>query len=509
MSRVSVSGVSATGCRRFGVLRVFVMACISLVLLTGCPSGQKPATVSTPFAGQTLVVMSEAELGTKEAWEAETLEWEAATGADVRFEEWPADGSAPVLAEGTVVVTTFARLPERTLTQGDAGWAAIPASQLGDSQLNWMDVLPGLRESTAVRRREPTLVPISLPVNVLGYREDLLRKAGLEPPETWEEYDRLARSVGEWAPGLSVAEPWRADTRASWFLARALAYGRHPGQLAVFFDLDTLAPRIAAPPFVRALTEARQLYRTIPEGGRAMSPADCRRALVDGRAALAICAVNGDWGGDYGETPVEAAAELSLGFAPLPGSRQTFDPGRQAWVGMSGDELNRPTLVDWGGRGLGGVVAAVVPGRNKEAIDMAFQLLTSVTVATGGKTLPQPWRGVVRQSQLDSPEQFASNDWPSFVVPQVVGAAAASLGRDNVVLELPVPGREQFRDALSIALEKGLNSEIAVDELLAEVAREWERIVREVGVDTVRAAYRESLGFRPELAPIGRVDGGG
>lgn len=472
-----------------------------LAASSGCPSNTPPSALTEPFAGQTLVVMTEPELGLRAAWEASALDWEAATGAKLRFEEWPTEGTSAPPAAGTVVVTTFARLPDRTLAMGVGGWAAIPENQRGETQLRWADVLPGLRESTAVRRREPTLVPVSLPVNVLGYREDLLRKAGLAPPESWEDYDRLARSLSEWAPGLSIAEPWREDVRASWFLARSLAYGRNPGQLAVYFDLDTLAPRIASPPFVQALTEARRLYQSIPEGMRELSPADCRRALVEGRAALAICAVNGDWGMEYGPAPAEAATGFSLGFAPLPGSRRTYDPGRQAWTNLADHELNRPTLVDWGGRGWGGVVAAVAPGAGKEPTDMAFHFLASVTVATGGKTLPQSLRGVVRLSQLESPEEFASNDWPSFAVPQAVAAAAASLGREDVVLELPVPGRERFRKALSDALARAISTEVPSEELLVEVARAWEQVVKEIGVENVRAAYRESLGFRPEIAP--------
>lgn len=475
--------------------------------LAGCDSPKKQAESAAPFAGRTVVVRGESELGLNAAWGVAAQDWEAATGAKVRFEEWPADGKSAAKSPSPreVVVTTLARLPERTAELGEGGWSIIPESQRGETQLHWMDVLPGLRETTCVRRREPTLVPISLPVMVLGYREDLLRKAGLEAPATWEEYASLAKKVGDWAPGLVVAEPWREDVRASWFLARSLAYARHPGQLAVFFDLDTLAPRISAPPFAQALTEAREVYRAIPMADRDMSPADCRRALIEGRAALAICAVNGEWNNQSTKSPgeaapVEAVAGLSVGFAPLPGSRRTYDPGRKAWVTGDIDAVNRPTLVDWGGTGFGGAIAGVVAGGDVVANDAAFHFLASVVVATGGKTLPKSFRGTVRQSQLDSPEDFASSDWPSYSVPQVVAAGAASLGRDNIVCELPVAGREMFRAALTRALEKALTSDADSAGLLEEAAREWEKIVAEIGTAKVRSTYRESLGFRPELA---------
>ncbi len=234
--------------------------------LAGCNPAPNKSETAAPFAGRTVVVRGEPELGLSAAWGVAAQDWEAATGAKVQFEEQPADGATTgkPSSPGEVVVTTWARLPERTADLGAAGWAIIPENHRGETQLRWMDVLPGLRETTCVRRREPTLVPISVPVMVLGYREDLLRKAGLEAPATWEEYASLAKRVADWAPGLIVAEPWRSDVRASWFLARSLAYARNPGQLAVFFDLDTLAPRISAPPFLQALTEARELYRSIP-----------------------------------------------------------------------------------------------------------------------------------------------------------------------------------------------------------------------------------------------------
>ncbi len=187
-----------------------------------------------------------------------------------------------------------------------------------------------------------------------------------------------------------------------------------------------------------------------------------------------------------------------MGFAPLPGSRRTFDPGRKAWVLGEIGTLNRPTLVDWGGTGFGGAVAGVVAGGEGVANDAALHFLASVVVATGGKTVPKELRGAVRQSQLDSPEDFASIDWPSYSVPQVVAAGAASLGRDNIVCELPVPGRAMFRTALSRALEKALTSDADSAELLKDVETEWARIVAEIGIDKMRSAYRESLGFRPE-----------
>ena len=68
---------------------------------------------------------------------------------------------------------------------------SVPDVSLEESQLDWIDVLLGLREKQCRTAGGPYLVPLSSPVLVCYYRADLLEKAGLKAPDSWQEYQNL------------------------------------------------------------------------------------------------------------------------------------------------------------------------------------------------------------------------------------------------------------------------------------------------------------------------------
>src|SRR5207302_8201276 len=103
-----------------------------------------------------------------------------------------------------------------------------------------------------------------------------------------DDYQQLVERIEVWAPGLVAVEPWSDDFRATMFLARAVSFAQHPAHYSLFFDIDSGDPLIDSPAFVRALETAKAALARMPPDVLTYRPADCRNAIIGGRAALAI-----------------------------------------------------------------------------------------------------------------------------------------------------------------------------------------------------------------------------
>ena len=121
--------------------------------------------------------------------------------------------------------------------------------------------LPGVRETAW--GETIFAVPLGSPVMVLFYRADLFAHFGKQPPQTWAEYQQLVEffarreNLKDWpatsnlpAGWCGAVEPLAVGWAGKTLLARAAAYAKHRDYYTTLFDRDTMAPRIAGPPFV-------------------------------------------------------------------------------------------------------------------------------------------------------------------------------------------------------------------------------------------------------------------
>src|SRR5580700_5235200 len=262
-----------------------LVASVCLLTLPGCEDQpDKPRAPAHPFSGQTVTVAFPAGLGFGDSWRAALDEWSEQTGAKCKLAEYNrAAGGLKELPAGDVLVLPFADLP----------------------------TISG----------RPTLVPISTPVLACYLRSDLLTKAGLKPPQTWDDYQTLLDTLPKWAPGLTAVEPWAPEFRSTVFLARALPDVMKPGNYSVYFDIDTGAPLIDSPGFARALETALAQVPKLSPDSLKLGPAECRRLVFTGKAAMALAFESGR----ADEKPTERAAGEFLTFVRLPGVRQMYD----------------------------------------------------------------------------------------------------------------------------------------------------------------------------------------
>ena len=243
------------------------------------------------------------------------------------------------------------------------------------------DVFPIVRRHSMVWGDRAMAVPLGSPVLMLWYRADLLKQMGLTAPATWDDYQRLTRRLGDrsqlgpstppadavWYPTVEpLAAPWAAHL----LLARAASYARNPSSYSALFDIETMRPLIAEPPFVRALEQLKVTVKPLdlPE----VDPAGALRLLFDGRAAMALtwatAADQSDRRSSDPATPATLSIQSALGVATLPGSRNVYSAGSRTWeTRIAGSRPQVPTI------GLAGRIGSVT--RSTRNAPTAMQLL--------------------------------------------------------------------------------------------------------------------------------------
>ncbi len=467
-----------------------VLGGVCLLTLPGCEDpAEKSHAPAHPFAGKTVTVAFPAGGGFGDSWRAALDEWSEQTGAKCTLAEYnrPAAGLKE-LPPGDVLVLPFADLPAVDAVNR---LARIPEdAKAGDVSTDWIDFFPGLRERVLTISGRPTLVPISCPTLACYLRSDLLEKAHLKPPQTWDEYQALLDTLPKWAPGLTAVEPWAPDFRATVFLARALPDVMKPGNYSVYFDIDTGAPLIDSPGFARALeTSLAQVPKLSPDSLK-LGPAECRRLVFSGKAAMALAFEPGR----TDEKPVERASGVSLTFVRLPGVRKIYDRQTKSWEPPPSGDVNYATLAPIGGLAL--AVAKSTPGERAEA---AWNLVNFLGADRFQQALANVPKSVSRETQLAKAVDWMGAELRTDELYSYLGVTAESLRSSNLSPELPMVGRREFRQALTDGITSALEKKATPEAALAEVSHRWQSVSSAFGVERVRDSYRACLGLRPVL----------
>jgi len=459
--------------------------------LVGCDDdqGSKPKPIEHPFRGETVTLSVPQGLGFRDDWKLLLDEWSQQTGGAYRIVEYAAGAGTDLSpAGGDLVVMPLTALGDDA---ANGRLSRIPAARLGsESSLKWLDFFSGLRERVLSVGGGPTVIPFSCPVLACYVRRDLLEKAGLKPPETWDEYLALVESAPKWAPGLAVVEPWGRDFRATMFLARALPYVKNPGSYSVFFDIDTGGPLIDSPGFVKALEQAIAALGKMPSEVKKLSPADCRRWILSGKAALAISSEPGQ----SDDRSSARAPGIALSCVRLPGMREVYNRKAKSWEATRDGDVNYATLAPFSGLGAG--VSKGIPAARSEA---AWSLVAFLSADRYEQAFAKVPKSVCRESQLVGAISWASPDLRPEELGAYLGATADCLRQANLTGELPVVGHAKFRQALAEGLTTVLDGKSAPEAALKTVGERWKAIAGEIGVERVRDSYRSCLGIPPVI----------
>ena len=493
-----------------------VLLALSLV---GCPGPRpeaNPAPGPTSLAGVKLrlLVVDDPEL----AAAAGRLrgEWNAQTGGEFEVElltnEQP-DGTAPLAADRFDAVVCPSHQLGPLAERGLLG--PISEETLEGNFADWSDVFALLRRSEATWIDQTLGVPFGSPVLVCYYRADLLERLGRQPPKTWAEYRELAdlladrKNLGDAAP--AEAAPWHGTLEPlapGWaglvLLARAAPYAKHRDDYSTLFDIRTMEPLVAGPPFVRALEElvvvARQPGQAVQEQGSGedgaaspdgetvptqsppaaapdplqYNPADARAAFWRGECGMALT-----WPTAAAtDLPAERPQSIQVGFARLPGSSGVYNLRRHAWERRADDEDPHVPLLAMAGR-LGAV------SRKSSHPEAACELLLWLSGKQFGPRVSASSTATTlyRQSYVANPRVWVEPPVGPPAAAQYASVAKASFSGDQWVFALRIPGRQAYLTALDDAIDRAVRGEQSPAEALQQAAARWREITDELGLE--------------------------
>ncbi len=424
-------------------------------------------------------------------------EWNTQTGSELQVEsitEEQFGDTAPLRADalicpsyqlGTLAEQKLLRPIPKTLLQGNLG--------------GWSDVFELLRRSEATWAGEPLAVPFGSPVFTCYYRADLLEELGRKPPETWAEYQELAglladrNNLGDAAPAdrapwCGTIEPLAPGWAALVLLARSAPYAKHRDNYSTLFDIRTMKPLVAGPPFVRALEELVAAAKAGAPDQLQYDPADVREAFWRGQCGMALTWPTAATGG----LPANAAENAKVGFAELPGSTEVFNVRKQSWETRAEDDDPHVPLPALAGR------IGVVTRRSAHP-EAAFQLVFWLSGKECGPRVcaSSPATTLFRESHRADPQTWVEKPISPTAAAQYGAVAEKTFSRRQWVFAPRIPGRSEYLSALDEAVHRAVRGDQSPGEALQQAATRWQEITRQFGPDRQKAAYFRSLGQQP------------
>src|SRR5207245_1343200 len=172
---------------------------------------------------------------------------------------------------------------------------ALTSRVAADKALQWQDIAPFFRNFSAVYAGRNYTVPVDGDFQMVYYRTDLLAQGGLRPPETWDDYLKIAAAFdkkdlnGDGTPdfGSCIAKKRNAQSYwMVWSVAGSFLQSQGTRQ-GSFFDLDTMKPLVGSEAFAEALRVYVATGKYGPPDELNWDVGDSRSAFVTGRRAAA------------------------------------------------------------------------------------------------------------------------------------------------------------------------------------------------------------------------------
>ncbi len=384
----------------------------------------------------------------------------------------------------------------------------LTARVKSDAALKWEDIAPIFRNVSATYKGRTYSIPLDGDFHMVYYRTDLLKEAGLTPPETWDDYLAIANRFhgkdlngdGEKDYGSCLSKRSHENS-TSMLISIATPFLQSQGTAqGAFFDPDTMKPLVNNQAFAKAL----DIYKKTMDYGvpqdQNLGGSKARELFITGRCALTI-----DWG-DVGPLAIDLSVSKvmdKVGAVITPGTTQVLDRKTNKLVAC--DKFTCPYAIDGVNHapyaanvGWTGVIHAKAAAKVK---DVAYAFLSYMSQpaqsnvdVTIGKTGFNPYR----ISQFENSEPWIKSGMSSVAANNYLGAIGVSLNSPNIVLNLSIPHNQQYQfEVLDATVSDFLVNKITKEEAMQQIEKGWEKITNQVGRDSQRAAYRASLGLTP------------
>ena len=374
-----------------------------------------------------------------------------------------------------------------------------------DTEIEWDDVAPFFRNFGGTYQERIYAVPIDGDFHMVYYRSDLLEKAGLQPPNTWDEYLAIARQFHgqdlnkDSQKDYGSCIPQRANHVGYWmFWSIASAFLQSQGtKQGSFFDPPTMRPLVNNQAFAKALDIYKEIAAYQPPNQLNLDLTGMRDLFMAGRCALTI-----DWG-DTGTLAIEPNSQVAnkVGAVILPGTTEVLDRTKGKLVPC--DKFICPYAINGVNHApyaaLGGWAGAINKSAKARVKEVGYALISYISKpqqsnidVTIGTTGFNPYR----ISQFTNRETWVKAGMSAEAATKYLGGIGVSLSSPNIVMDLRIPQNNRYqREVLDTALSDFLRNRISREEAMQRIETGWEQLNTQIGKDTQKAAYCASLGL--------------
>ena len=441
-----------------------------------------------------------------------------------RGEEFKAMTGATI----NVATVPFADLFQKLLTDWSTGTNSIDvgvfasgwAVELADSDLladlsdfvandpglKFDDIAPYFREFNQKIDGKTYLITVDGDFHMMYYRTDVLANAGLEPPDTWDEYLEVAAAVhaqdmnGDGDPDYGSCLFKKRNAQSFWLIlsvAGAFLQSQGTGQ-GIFFDTQTMEPLVRNEGFAEALRILKATGQYGPPDELNLDVTDTRPIVLTGRCALLL-----EWG-DIGPLSIDKEHSKIDGLVAskiLPGSTRVVDRATGKLVDCTPELC--PHAIDGVNHtpfaAFGGWSGAVNAKADAEVIAAAYDFLSYMNAPEQSNfDVTQGWTGYnpYRISQFENVQPWVDAGFSQESAENYLGAIAQSLNSPNMASDLRIPGTQQYEGiCLDREVARFLAGDISVEETMDNIYECWEEVTEDFGRERQAALYRASLGI--------------
>jgi len=488
--------------------RIFLLAC-ALILVFGTFSATATNAQAKQFDGVTFNILTFTGPQIAEPLQRHAPEFAKATGATVN-----------------VVTVPFADLYQKILTDAATGtnsyqaWVFAPqwmADYVGpgyieplddyikkDKQIQWDDVAPFFRDFSATFSGKIYTIPLDGDFHMVYYRTDVLAKNNLKPPQTWQDYLNIAKTVnGQTFDGTPVYGSCISKKRAAqaywWIISIAGGMLQTQGtNQGAFFDNDSFKPLTDNEAFDKALDIYKETSKYGPPNESTLDVGDTRGLWTQGKCALTL-----DWG-DIGTLAVAAGSKVgkTTGAVVTPGYKEVLDRKTGKLVACdkttcpnAKDGVNYAPFASFGG--WSGGINAGAPQKVKDAAYAFLSYVSSPDVSGVDVTIGATGFNPYRTSHFKNMGPWTKAGLSDDFAKNYLGAIQDSLNSPNMILDLRIPQNQKYEQViLDTVLSQFLAGEMDAKAAGAEIAKQWDAVTQDVGKDAQLKAYLATLGVK-------------
>jgi ABC-type glycerol-3-phosphate transport system substrate-binding protein len=504
--------------------RTFLPLIMMLMCLCcfGCPDKQAEQVVSqAPFQGLKLKVAVPQGIMSVEEWQNLTVEWATRTGAEAEFIEIAVvAGESKTLGSiaadyrqsaADLMLFPLNLKPALVVTKS---LQILPESVLKEDKLNWENQFAGFKKDLSLVNNKKGLIPLAAPTFKLYLRKDLLAQAQRKVPDTWDELLVLIHEMEQWAPGKTAVMPWSETDRSRMLLSIMMPYVMTEDSLSMYVDFLSGESSFQHPGYAKGMGIAKELLTSLPKEVSSYSALECRREILEGRAAIAICdeRIPQYWLPTQSvPATVTRDAQTTLTIAPLPGVNEFFDKFNQSWkpnaynrvrhITVLGDnslvagEMSGSGANGSGTTGQGPTSSSVHANENVSlaAGNLLHELMRLGLVDASGKSILSP----TFEDQLTSTIPFFSDDLNFEEQTELLQTIQTQLS--SRLCPQPVLTEQSELDQLITSIAtKLLDPKTEVQALSEQLATQAAAVIKTAGPDKVRQFARGMLGMSPD-----------